>query len=174
MERFPDKWTKLEPGDKVLADAQAAADQVLAPTAAPASAHGGESAPEEPEFESPFNSATDYVVKEVGYDIGGDNELFTIGKHKFYFRHSPHWAVVQVQPALKQEAPPGQVVKPVADPSQPVTTVIMLRDLGSLRVPPAMVALASGVIFGICCFVLHQRDREIMQAKATAASVSST
>jgi hypothetical protein len=170
MDRFPDKWTELQPGDKVLADAQAAADQVLAPSAAPASAHGGESAPEEPEFESPFNAPTDYVVKKVGYDIGGDNELFTIGKHKFYFRHSPHWAVVQVQPALEQEPQPGQVVKPVADPSQPVTTVIMLRDLGSVRVPPAMVALASGVIFGICCFVLHQRDKEIMQAKAAAAA----
>jgi hypothetical protein len=174
MDSFPDKWNKLEAGDKVLADAQAAADQVLAPSAAPASAHGGASAPEEPEFESPFKTNADYVVKEVGYDIGGDNELFTIGGHKFYFRHSPHWAVVQVQPALKQTVPPGQVVKPVPDPSQPVTTVIMLRDLGSVRLPPFLVTLASGLFFFICCFVLHQRDKEIMQAKAAASSVPST
>lgn len=171
MDGFPKKWDELTAGeDKVLADAQAAADQVLAPSAAPASAHGGESAPEEPEFESPFKSADDYVPKTTGYEIGGDNELFTIGRHKFYFRHSAHWAVVQVQPALKQTPPPGQVVKPAPDPSKPVTTVIMVRDLGSLRVPPFLVMLSSGLIFAICCFVLHQRDKEIMQARAAAAA----
>lgn len=174
MDGFPKKWHELQAGkDKVLADAQAAADQVLAPSTAPAGGHGGESAPEEPEFEPPFKSAEEYVPKTTGYEIGGDNELFTIGHHKFYFGHSPHWAVVQVQPAKQQAAQPGQVVKPEADPSKPVTSVIMERDLGSLRVPPFLVSLSAGVIFGICCFVLHQRDKEIMQARAAESSASS-
>jgi hypothetical protein len=60
------------------------------------------------------------VATSVGYETGGDNELFTIGKHKFYFRHSPHWAVVQVQPAKEVE---GEVIKPEPDPSKPTTTV---------------------------------------------------
>nr|MDQ3758249.1 hypothetical protein [Actinomycetota bacterium] len=36
MGDFPDKWTRIKAGDKAYADAVAAADQVLAPSAAPA------------------------------------------------------------------------------------------------------------------------------------------
>lgn len=169
MRDFPKgKWHEIESGDKAYADAVAAADQVLAPSATP-SAHGAPEAPEEPEFESPFKKNTDYVPLTKGYETGGDNELFTIGKHKFYFRHSPHWAVVQVQPAVPQE---GTVLKPTADPSKPTTTVIMLRDLGNLRVPPFVLTLSTGLMFGICCVVLHQRDKEIMRARTAAASTA--
>jgi hypothetical protein len=168
MRDFPEgKWKEIKAGDKAYADAVAAADQVLAPSAAPPSAHGHVEAPKEPEFESPFDRPTDYVAQPVGYEVGGDNELFTIGRHKFYFRHSPHWAVVQVQPALPAQ---GEVIKPEADPSKPTTTVIMLRDLGNLRLPPFLVAVFAGTVFGICCFVLHQRDKEIMRARTAAAS----
>lgn len=172
LDDFPEGWKTLEAGDKVLADAQAAADQVLAPSAAPAGGHGESSAPEEPEFPPPFKKQTDYVpvAPTAGYEKGGDNELFTVGKHKFYFRHSPHWAMIRVQPALRQEVVPGQVANTVADPSQPLTTVIMVRDLGSLRVPPFLVMLSSGLIFGVCCFVLHQRDKEIVRARTAAAT----
>jgi len=171
MGDFPKgKWRSIKAGeDKAYADAQAAADQVLAPSAAPPSAHGHVEAPEEPEFESPFKSATDYVPIETGYEIGGDNELFTVGKHKFYFKHSAHWSVIQVQPALPQE---GTVLKPLPDPSKPTTTVVMLRDLGSLRVPPFVLSVSTGLMFGICCVVLHQRDKEIMRARAAATTAT--
>jgi hypothetical protein len=48
--------------------------------------------------------------------------------------------------------------------------VIMVRDLGSLRVPPFVLALSTGLMFGVCCVVLHQRDKEIMRARTAAAS----
>ena len=168
MEDFPKgDWLSIKAGDKAYADAVAAADQVLAPSAAPPSAHGHVEAPKEPEFESPFKNPTDYVAKTTGYEVGGDNELFTIGRHKFYFRHSPHWAVVQVQPAKEQE---GEVIKSEPDPAKPTTSVIMVRDLGSLRVPPFVLAVSTGLMFGVCCFVLHQRDKEIMRARTAAAA----
>lgn len=168
LDTFPRGWDELGSGDKIYADAQAAADHVLAPSTAPAGGHGAEE-PEEPEFPPPFKAATDYVHR-AGWRTGGDNELFTIRKHKFYFRHSPHWVVIQVQPAVKVEPAPGQVVRPRPDPSQPATYVVMVRDLGSVRVPPFMLTLASGLVFGVVCYVLHQRDKEIMRDRTAAAA----
>lgn len=168
MDDFPEgKWKLLKPTDKALADAQAAADQVLAPATAQAASHGEAGQPEEPKFPPPF-TAPDKYVHLRGYETGGDNELFTIGKHKFYFRHSPHYAVIQVQEARPK--PEGDISKPVADTSKPLTTVVMLRDLGSVRLPPFILLLCTGTIFFVTCYVLHQRDKEIMQARAATAA----
>jgi hypothetical protein len=170
MADFPGgKWKELKVGDKALADAQAAADQVLAPVAETTSAHGESGQPAEPEFPPPF-TAPDKYVHQHGYETGGDNELFTIGKHKFYFRHSPHYAVIQVQEALPK--PEGDISKSVPDPSKPATTVVMLRDLGSVRFPPFVLMVCTGTIFLVTCYVLHQRDKELMRAKAETAAVA--
>ena len=48
--------------------------------------------------------------------------------------------------------------------------IVMLRDLGSKRVPPFIMLLATGTIFFVTCYVLHQRDKEIMRARAAAAA----
>ncbi|HVF74204.1 MAG TPA: hypothetical protein VM938_04085 [Acidimicrobiales bacterium] len=169
MAGFPNGWTQLNTGDAGLADVQAATDQALAPSEIiPHSAHGTHSKPEEPEFPPPFKTTTDYVF-QTAYRVGGDNELFTIGKHKFYFRHSPHYAVVTVQPSVK---PTPKNTKPVADLSKPAVTVVMLRDLGSVRVPPFIMALATGTIFFVTCYALHQRDKEIMRQRAATAAAA--
>ena len=161
-EGFPRGWKSLPPGDKIRADAQAAVDAVLAPSAGAEAGHAaGANGQEQPRFASPFKKVEDYVTVSA-YHRGGDNELFTIGAHKFYLRHSPHHAVVQVRPALKQEGGPGGAPPtPVPDPNQPATSVIMVRDLGSLRFPPVVVALCSLLIFGVCCYWLHIRDKQI-------------
>lgn len=162
---FPEGWAKLEGGQ--LADAQAAADQALAPSETVAhSAHGTHEEPEEPEFPPPFKTATDYVFQQ-GYRVGGDNELFTIGSHKFYFRHSPHYAVVTVQPSLK---PTASGAKVTPDPSKAPVTVVMLRDLGSVRLPPFLMLITTGAVFFLTCYVLHQRDKEIMRARTAAVT----
>ena len=44
----------------------------------------------------------------------------------------------------------------------------MVRDLGSLKQPQLFVAIAGLMIFGVICYVLHQRDKEIMAARAAA------
>jgi hypothetical protein len=169
MAEFPEGWTELKAGDKGLADIQAATDQALAPSEIVAhSAHGTASTPKEPEFPPPFKLTTDYVFQR-GYEVGGDNELFTIGKHKFYFRHSPHYAVATVQPTIK---PTPEGAKPQLDTSKPPVTVVMLRDLGSKRVPPFVMALASGTIFLVTCYALHQRDKEIMRQRAATAAAA--
>ena len=39
-------------------------------------------------------------------------------------------------------------------------TVIMIRDLGSKRVPPANITIGSGIIFGTLAWRLHRRDKQ--------------
>jgi hypothetical protein len=161
MGGFPKSWNRLLPGSAELADAQAAADATLAPSATPAAGHAGE-APKPPAFASPFKTTADYVVV-AGYRKGGDNSLFAIRHHQFFFRHSPHYDVIEVRPALNQSGGPGGAPpRPVADSAQPVTSVIMIRDLGSLRFPQTVLAVSSLLIFAITTYTLHRRDKEIM------------
>jgi hypothetical protein len=157
-ETFPhDGWQRLTPTDKIYGDAIAAADHVLAPVAS-AGGHGAEAGPspeEQARFASPFRNATDYEVV-AAYRKGGDNELFTIGQHKFFFRHSPHYAVVQVKAKPDARNPTA---------ARPDVTLVMVRDLGNVRFPPFLVTLSSLIVFGITCSVLHERDKEIMRAR---------
>lgn len=90
-------------------------------------------------------------------------------------RHPAHYAAVMVQAATPQsltvrpgEAPPLRVI----DESQPMYTVIMVRDLGSKRVPPANITLGSGIIFGALCWRLHRRDAREAAARAAYATAS--
>ncbi len=117
-----------------------------------------------------FSSSSDYVVLNTfergGKDRRTDDSVWGRAVHKLktmfvQFRHPTHYTVVQVQAALDQpvipgEAPPSAVV----DPDQPVISVIMVRDLGNLRLRPALFTIASLLIFLALCGVLHQRDRE--------------
>ncbi|HZQ26715.1 MAG TPA: hypothetical protein VFA94_03350 [Acidimicrobiales bacterium] len=174
MADFPEgKWTKLQPGNPTLADAQAAGDRTLAPSSVkPAPGH--EIKPPTPEelarFQSPYKQPTDYVVID-GYTKGGDNQLFTIGHHKFYVRHSPHYAVIQVQAVKKVTPIPGAApATPQPDPNAPVITLVMVRDLGNVRLPPFLVTVAALAVFIVTCSVLHERDKEIMRLRGQLAA----
>jgi hypothetical protein len=47
----------------------------------------------------------------------------------------------------------------VIDESQPHQYVVMVRDLGSKRQPAFFITIGSGIIFLLCCLMLHRRDR---------------
>lgn len=90
-------------------------------------------------------------------------------------RHPAHYAAIMVQAATPQsltvrpgEAPPTRVI----DENQPLYTIIMERDLGSKRVPPANITLGSGIIFGALCWRLHRRDAREAAARAAYATAS--
>lgn len=182
MSDFPTgKWKKLDPTTAPqLSDAQATVDHILVP-ATTGGGHGEEtgglSEDEKIRYKSPFKTQAGYI-QEAGYETGGDNELFTIGKHDFFFRHSPHYIVVQVRPTvpvcsdsgepkgcIPQAAEGEPEPDKVADMSAPLTTMILVRDLGSVRFPPFLIALGSLLVFGVTCSVLHERDKEIMRAR---------
>lgn len=148
LDRFPRGWKSIKLEDPEVAEAQAVADAVLAP-------------PPDAGKKGVYSSSSDYVPA-AGYDRGGEKYLFTL-------KHRPHWLALQVQRVVKQETVLGQPPpKAKADPSQPVTTVLMIRDLGSLRVPPAEVTFFSFVLFALLVNTLHRRDKDAMAAGAAA------
>ena len=167
-EGFPEGWKPLEVGGTVLGDAQASADAVLAASASQADAgHGGEAAAEEehsgPRFEAPFDAPTDYLLVDA-YEKGGESELF--------FWHAPHHTVIRVAPVREVEVPEGAPPpRPERDASKPLTSVVLLRDLGNVRLPPFMLFVSSGVIFGVLLSILHRRDKEAMAARAAGTSL---
>jgi len=157
LDGFPDGWHKIAVGDPNETAAAAAADPVLAPPATTGK-------------QGIFSTSSDYIA--VGaYDKGGEKYLpgWSHPPDVVGVLHKPHYFVVQVQKVKPQATAPGQAPpKPVADPTQPVVSVLMIRDLGNVRQKPIVVGISSAIIFGIACYSLHRRDKQAMAARGTA------
>lgn len=189
---FPNGWKKMSiEGNAVLADAQAAADAFITKSGRkPKMGHEGpiikDPTPTQLRYPAQFATSEEYVLVG-GYEKGGDNclgpkescttvmpekILFWKVTHKFFLRHSPHWVAVAVQPAIPNPpAPDGSVTYTRdPDPTKPITTLLVLRDLGSIRFPQVMVALGSGLIFAVTCHALHRRDKRIMALRAAGVA----
>jgi hypothetical protein len=169
---FPGKeWETVAPADPEFSDVSSATDKVLAQSAAAAPAPGGHEAggggAEASRFPPPFSAPDQYV--QVAHYRKDTTTVWHIRKHKITpFGHDKHIDVVQVQPVLPQPDTGGAPAPPTADPSKPKTTVVVVRDLGSLRQPPIFIALISFVFFAVFCYLLHTRDKEIWAARAAA------
>lgn len=133
-----------------------------------------------------FGSANEYLTLSA-FETGGkerrdSNSMVdrVLGKLRSIFLqpfHPAHYAVIMVRPVEERtlvarpgQAPPLRAV----DPSQPVLSVILVRDLGSLRLPPAMVTLGSAVLFGLFAWMLHNRDRREAANRTSLVPVYST
>ena len=73
--------------------------------------------------------------------------------------HPPNYAVVQARPAVPKaqvlgEAPP----LPEPDRNGETISIVMVRNLGDLRLVPALVAIGSALIFLTLVLSLHWRD----------------
>lgn len=144
-------WTELPADDPSRGEAQAAASSALV---------GKDST-----F-GLFETESQYVVIDA-YEKGGKDPDSIWSE--LPGPHPPHWAIVQVQRAIVVDVPFGEAPPPAEpDETQPVISVVMERDLGSKRLPPVAIALASAIIFGITCNVLHRRDRAVTAARAAA------
>ncbi|NOX28589.1 MAG: hypothetical protein GXP35_00835 [Actinobacteria bacterium] len=87
-------------------------------------------------------------------------------------RGRPHYAVVQVQ-EFAAVAPSdlnsdAAIPDPVVDPTAPIWSVVMVRDQGSLRLPPFLITLGSGLLFALTAYQLHRRDLAIMEMRQKA------
>ena len=76
-------------------------------------------------------------------------------------RNPTEYSVVQLQAidedaliVAEGEAPPF----PAIDEDAPIISVVMVRELGNLRFPPAMITLGSLFIFTALVYMLHLRD----------------
>ncbi|MEJ7764486.1 MAG: hypothetical protein WKF86_03225 [Acidimicrobiales bacterium] len=175
-------WKELPQGDPIRGDATAAADKLLAPDTSEA-IEGQEKEP--PEFQPPFASPGDYV-QIAAYQQGGRDTgvWFRIRNHRFFkqgpwynpvgwFRAPANRVVITVQktaPKLNEE---DLTEQPRPDLSQPLQTLVLVRDRGSLRFPPAMFSLFWLVVFAVTTWSLHQRDKEILARRAGGPSRAS-
>lgn len=112
-----------------------------------------------------FESDAEFEVIDA-FSIGGKKKNFF--NDWFPGPHPPHYTIVQVQPveALPEGAEAG--TQPEVDQSAPVSSVIMVRDLGKLRVPPVLLMLSSLIVFGLACNALHRRDKAVWAAREAA------
>jgi hypothetical protein len=124
---------------------------------------------------SPYASATEFVVLDT-FQTGGKPKRSGDGvwdrvsnkvRNTVVFWHPVNTTVVQVvatldKPLIEGQAPPF----PEIDPEAQVVSVVMVRDLGSRRLPAALITLGSLVIFLILCWMLHVRDVELRRRVA--------
>lgn len=86
------------------------------------------------------------------------------------FFHKPHYALVEIAPLVPQRTEPGRApARAVIDTSRPHEYVFMIRDMGSKRVPAAIICISSLVIFLTLCWMLHTRDRRVLVNRSAKA-----
>jgi len=126
--------------------------------------------------ESGAYSAGEFQVVNV-FEKGGERGPTFWDERIDYlaFFHKPHYALVEVAPLVPQRAEPGRApARAVIDTSRPHEYIFMIRDMGSKRVPSAVICISSLVIFLTLCWMLHTRDRRVAlnrSAKALPAKV---
>jgi hypothetical protein len=154
LDDFPRGWKELELTDPAVADALPVSDAALT--------GGGEG--------GIFKSAADYLpvaALEKGGETYGPFGVFNFRPLNLW--HKVHYLVIQVQAVEPQEAIPGAAPpRPRVDPNATPAAVVMVRDLGSLRLNPAVFTIASSLLFGLLIYQLHTRDKELMAKRASA------
>ena len=159
-------WEEVPEGDTRRGEIQAAADEALI-------AEGSSAAP--------FEATGDYQALDV-FERGGKEGI----AKRLPGPHPAHYAVVQVQPVVEvvtltdpdEECPAGAECiafgetppRPQPQEGAPVYTVVMERDLGNRRFPPALITIGSAILFGVTCSALHRRDKASDAARAAASS----
>ncbi|MEC9000373.1 MAG: hypothetical protein VYC56_08850 [Actinomycetota bacterium] len=122
-----------------------------------------------------FASAADYKLLDA-YTMGGKPALKDDPNRWDRIRqwisnsaritHPTRYTVVQLQAVLQQKVTPGEAPpRPVVDPEEPVVSVVMVRDLGWVRLRPALVTIGSLLVFLALCYWLHVRDKELMERR---------
>ena len=133
-------------------------------------------------LESPdltFVSPDDFKVLDA-YTVGGKrglpddpdrlDRIWTQIRTALTITHPTRYGVVQVTEVIDQPLVPGEPPpRPIVDESKPVISVIMIRDLGNLRLKPALVTLGSLCIFVALCLFLHERDKMAWRQREAGA-----
>jgi hypothetical protein len=146
-------WTSLPDGDPSRGEAQAAASALLVSDQSP--------------LGDLWATEADFKVL-AAYDKGGKGGSFLEGW--LPGPHPPHWTIIQVQGVKDVVVPFGQTPPPSeVDPASPVASIILVRDLGALRLPSVTLTIASAIIFGLTCNALHRRDKALAAARAAGA-----
>jgi hypothetical protein len=158
LDSLPDDWAVIP--QSALGDAQAAADLALTN-----------------EDSGLYGTTGEYVVID-GFERGGkpdrqsdslvDRAINRV-TNSLRVLSPAHYAIVQVQTSEPTAVPPGGApLSPTPDPDEPLVSVILIRDLGALRLPPAMLTFLFGLLFGVTCWSLHNREKRVQQLSTAA------
>ena len=111
-----------------------------------------------------YETEADFEVIDA-FEMGGKPDTFF--NNWIPGPHPPHHAIIQVQGVEEVEVEFGQAPPPAeVDTSAPVHSVVMVRDLGSRRLPAALLTIATLIIFAVCCSALHRRDKLVTERRA--------
>lgn len=131
-----------------------------------------------------YDSASDFVVLDTWSEGGKgdladdanwlDRALFKLERIVTWpLGHPTHHAVLQVQQVIPRETVPGEPPPtPIADEEAPVISVVMIRDLGSRRLPAVGTTVFSGLLFAVCVSSLNRRDKLVAEARSAATTAS--
>lgn len=147
------RWNELPEADPQRAEVITASDEWFA--ADPAAQAFG------------IQGSADYTVGKV-FDIGGERKgpFGVLNFRPFNVFHEPHYAAVTLRPNIKQETKPGEAPPtPKIDRTREPITVLLVRDLGSKRLPGFSVVVGSGTLFLVSLYALHRRDKQAMIAR---------
>ena len=108
------------------------------------------------------------AFQEGGKDKRDGSGLWDRISHKVstavQITNPPNYTVVNVQQTLEKIADPAKPPPvPEINPSEPTYAVVMVRDLGNLRVIPGLFTIVSLILFLLTCLVLHWRDLGLRQ-----------
>ena len=121
---------------------------------------------------SPFYNGTsgDFFVLDT-FQKGGKPKRSSDGvvdrvwneiRNTVVFWHPTNTVVVTVAPTLDKEAVAGQAPPfPEIDSDVGTVSVVMERNLGSLRLPAALTTIGSALAFIGLCYMLNIREREL-------------
>lgn len=168
VQRVEQEGRKVDPGEE--ANLKAALDAVLV-----TGGTGEGEAPAGAEEFATFESASDFLLTEA-FEVGGGGRVSVTTQSGFPWLavsfHKPRYAVAFVCPVDKAalDVPFGDPIPaPTCDRAQPTDVVVFERDLGSLRVPPLVVLIASSILFGLSLLALHWRELEEREVREEAA-----
>ena len=148
LDDFPRGWEELELADPAVADALPISDAELT----------------QGFFEGPADYLPVAALEKGGETYG---PFGVLNFRPLNLWHKPHYLIIQVQGVVEQEVVPGAAPpRPRVDPNATPVAVVMVRDLGSLRLNPAVFTIASGLLFGLLVYQLHTRDKELIALKA--------
>ena len=153
------EWTILPASDASRGEAQTALDAVLTEGTVP-----GLEDPTSRVYTYTFETGgkpqrdSDSVVDRVTNRIANTLRL----------THPPHYAIVQMQPAIDQGEPAPGEPPPTPEPDEDAQTVsaVLVRDLGQRRLPATLIFTGSGLIFGLLCVMLHRGDRRVAEHRS--------
>ena len=130
-----------------------------------------------------FENTQDFKITDA-FEKGGKGHSFI--DNWLPLPHPTHYAIIQAQKVIPVvslnegetcpadakcirfgETPP----EPEVDPSAPIESIVMVRDLGNKRLPSAIVALASATMLGVVANQLHRRDKLAAAHRADAERV---